>query len=221
MDRDMVGEHMHANLTDQIYEQLTDLFIAGELRPGDVITERRMAERLKASRTPIREALGRLETEGLVYKVPNRGVIVKPLSTEAFFDILEVRRLLEGETAYLAAGRLPKSRIEEIRSRLEALKRTPEPTQAEVWNMDDFLHSQIAEATGNALMAQMIRDLRRRIHVFNVYRNTLRAEYEFEENERLLDAIESGDGERARTAMIDHIDHIKRALLERLAGKRR
>src|SRR5688572_15108702 len=59
------------NLTEQVYEQFIDLLIRGELRPGDVITERRMAERLNASRTPIREALGRLEAEGLVYKQPS------------------------------------------------------------------------------------------------------------------------------------------------------
>lgn len=217
----VADEQAYVNLTEQVYEQLTDLFIRGELRPGDVITERRMAERLKASRTPIREALGRLEVEGLVYKVPNRGVIVKPFSTEIFFDMLDTRRLLEGETAYLAAGRMPKTRIDEIRSRLAALKHRSQPTQIEIWSMDQFMHGEIAEAAGNVIMAQMIRDLRRRIHVFNAYRNTFRAEYDFEENERLLDAIESGDGDRARAAMVQHIDHVKRATLERLSGTRR
>ena len=64
------------NLTEQVYEQLIQILITGELRPGDVIVERRMAERLNASRTPIREALGRLEAERLVYKQANRGVTV-------------------------------------------------------------------------------------------------------------------------------------------------
>jgi DNA-binding GntR family transcriptional regulator len=66
-----------------------------------------MAERLNASRTPVREALGRLEAEGLVYKQPSRGVTVSPFSTEAFVELLNVRQLLESEAARLAAGRIP------------------------------------------------------------------------------------------------------------------
>ncbi|MDB5531103.1 MAG: GntR family transcriptional regulator [Devosia sp.] len=218
-DQDLVGDDQnYASLTEQVYGQLTDLLIGGELRPGDVITERRMAERLNASRTPIREALGRLESEGLVYKQPSRGVTVKPFSTEAFVEMLNVRRLLEGEAAYLAAGKIPQARIDEIRKSLEELKRLPQPTLAEIWKVDDLLHGEIATAAGNTLMAQMIRDLRRRIHVFNAYRNSVQPKFGFEENGQLLDAIESGDQERARDAMVQHIDSVKLAIIERLSG---
>ena len=143
------GDNGHRpNLTEQVYEQLIGLLIAGELRPGDVITERRMAERLNASRTPIREALGRLEAEGLVYKQPSRGVTVSPFSTEAFVDILNVRRLLEAEAAYLAAGKIAPERIEAIREALHTLGRNPRPTLAEIWAVDDMLHGDIADAAG-------------------------------------------------------------------------
>jgi DNA-binding GntR family transcriptional regulator len=183
-----------------------------------VITERRMAERLNASRTPIREALGRLEAEGLVYKQPSRGVTVKPFSTEAFVDILNIRRLLEAEAAWLAAGNIPQERIDKIRKALEALSRTAQPTLSEIWEVDDLLHGEIADAAGNALMAAMIRDLRRRTHVFNAYRNTLTPKFGVEENTFLLDAIESGDRERARSAMVRHIETVKLAIIERLSG---
>ncbi len=218
----LVGDHEQPpSLTEQVYEQLTELLIKGELRPGDVITERRMAERLNASRTPIREALGRLEAEGLVYKQPNRGVTVKPFSTEAFIDILNVRKLLEAEAAYLAAGNIAQERIDAIRAALATIAGKARPTLAEIWAVDDLLHGEIAEAAGNALMAQMIRDLRRRIHVFNAFRNTLEPKFSAEENGILLDAIESGDRERARDAMIGHIDSVKHAIIERLAGGHR
>lgn len=206
------------NLTEQVYEQLIDLLIRGELRPGDVITERRTAERLNASRTPIREALSRLESEGLVYKQPSRGVTVSPFSTEAFVEVLNVRVLLEAEAARLAAGRIPAERVQRIREELQALAAKPSPTLSEIWEVDDLLHGEIADAAGNALMASMIRDLRRRTHVFNVYRRAITPSFGIEENTYLLDAIASGDRERARQAMIKHIESVKLAIIERLSG---
>jgi len=206
------------NLTEQVYEQLIDLLISGELRPGDVITERRMAERLNASRTPIREALGRLESEGLVYKQPSRGVTVSPFSTEAFVEILNVRQLLESEAAWLAAGKISPERVAEIREALETLARNPRPTLSEIWTVDDLLHGMIADAAGNTLMAAMIRDLRRRTHVFNAHRTPLTPKFGIEENTFLLDAVASGDRDRARAAMVLHIESVKVAVIERLSG---
>jgi DNA-binding GntR family transcriptional regulator len=208
------------NLTEQVYEQLIGLLIAGELRPGDVITERRMAERLSASRTPIREALGRLESEGLVYKQPSRGVTVSPFSTEAFVDILNVRQLLEAEAAYLAAGKIAPERIETIRVALETLATKPKPTLSDIWEVDDMLHGEIADAAGNALMAALIRDLRRRTHVFNAYRNPITPRFSAEENLKLLAAVAGADRAAAREAMSAHIEMVKLAIIERLSGVR-
>jgi DNA-binding GntR family transcriptional regulator len=206
------------NLTEQVYGQLIDLLIRGELRPGDVITERRMAEQLNASRTPIREALGRLESEGLVYKQPGRGVTVSPFSTEAFVEVLNVRLLLEAEAAWLAAGRIPPDRVERIREELQAVAKKPSPTLSEIWDVDDLLHGEIADAAGNTLMAGMIRDLRRRTHVYNVYRRAIQPTFGVQENTYLLDAIASGDRARAREAMTQHIESVKRAIIDRLSG---
>ena len=206
------------NLMEQVYEQLVDLLVRGELRPGDVITERRMAERLNASRTPIREALGRLESEGLVYKQPSRGVTVSPFSTEAFVEVLNIRILLESEAARLAAGRIAPERIEMIRNQLEALAKRPSPTLSEIWVVDDLLHGEIADAAGNALMASLIRDLRRRTHVYNAYRRAITPSFGIDGNTILLNAIASGDQEHARQAMVHHIESVKLAIIERLSG---
>jgi DNA-binding GntR family transcriptional regulator len=214
------AEPERQNLTDKVYEQLTDLLIRGELRPGDVITERRMAEQLNASRTPIREALGRLEAEGLVFKQPSRGVTVSPFSTEAFVDILNIRQLLEAEAARLAAGKISKGRIAEIRAALTGLANASAPTLEEIWEVDDLLHGEIADAAGNPLMASLIRDLRRRTHVFNAYRNMMSHRFAAEEDNTLLDALESGDSEKARAAMSSHIEAVKLAIIERLTGAR-
>ena len=209
------------NLTEQVYDQLIDILIRGELQPGDVIVERRMAERLNASRTPVREALGRLEAEGLVYKQPSRGVTVSPFSTEAFVELLNVRQLLESEAARLAAGRIPQDKLDTIREALKELGKQPKPSLSDIWDVDDLLHGAVADAAGNALLANMIRDLRRRTHVFNAYRNPVTPKFGVEENTELLDAIASGDQEKARAAMAEHIESVKVAIIDRLSGSLR
>jgi DNA-binding GntR family transcriptional regulator len=209
------------NLTEQVYEQLISLLLSGELRPNDVITERRMAEQLNASRTPIREALGRLESEGLVYKQAGRGVTVSPFSTEVFLEILNVRLLLEAQAAWLAAGSISPQRVTEIRAALKKIGANKHPTLSEIWEVDDMLHGEIADAAGNALMASMIRDLRRRTHVFSAYRKTLTPSVDVKENSYLLDAVASGDRVRAREAMAQHIEAVKSMLIDRLAGTTR
>jgi len=209
------------NLTEQVYDQLIDILIRGELQPGDVIVERRMAERLNASRTPVREALGRLEAEGLVYKQPSRGVTVSPFSTEAFVELLNVRQLLESEAARLAAGRIPQDKLDLIRNALKELGKQAKPSLSDIWDVDDLLHGAVADAAGNALLADMIRDLRRRTHVFNAYRNPVTPKFGVEENTELLDAIASGDQEKARAAMAEHIESVKVAIIDRLSGSMR
>ncbi|PTQ66379.1 GntR family transcriptional regulator [Celeribacter persicus] len=206
------------NLTEQVYEQLIQILISGELRPGDVIVERKIADRLNASRTPVREALGRLEAERLVFKQPNRGVTVSPFSTEALIEILNVRQLLESEAARLAAGRIPADKIEKIRARMMELSEKSSVSLAETWEVDDQLHSAIAEASGNSLMAGLIRDLRRRTHVFNAYRNPHDSRFDAKENLFVLDMVASGDAEKARSAMYDHINSVKIAIINRLTG---
>ncbi|WEK03482.1 MAG: GntR family transcriptional regulator [Candidatus Devosia phytovorans] len=209
------------NLTEQVYEQMIDILIRGELQPGDVIVERRMAERLNASRTPVREALGRLEAEGLVYKQPSRGVTVSPFSTEAFVELLNVRQLLEAEAARLAAGRIPQEQHDAIRDALNALGGKSNPSLEEIWTVDDMLHGAVAEAAGNRLLASMIRDLRRRTHVFNAYRNPITPKFTADENLSLLSAIASGNQDEAQAAMREHIESVKLAIIDRLAGARR
>lgn len=209
------------NLTEQVYDQLIDILIRGELQPGDVIVERRMAERLNASRTPVREALGRLEAEGLVYKQPSRGVTVSPFSTEAFVELLNVRQLLESEAARLAAGRIPQDKLDLIRKALTDLGKQAKPSLSDIWDVDDLLHGAVADAAGNILLANMIRDLRRRTHVFNAYRNPVTPKFGVEENTELLDAIASGDQEKARAAMTEHIESVKVAIIDRLSGSLR
>ncbi|WP_207633170.1 FCD domain-containing protein [Devosia aurantiaca] len=91
----------------------------------------------------------------------------------------------------------------------------------EIWEVDDILHGAVADASGNKLLAGMIRDLRRRTHVFNAYRNPITPKFTAEENLFLLEAIASGDQDRAENAMREHIESVRLAIIDRLSGARR
>ncbi len=205
-------------VTSVVYQKLIEMLIRGELHPGDVISERKLAGTINASRTPIREALGRLESEGLVQKQVNRGVTVCPFSAEALIEILDVRSALESEAARRAAGNMLPETIAEIRQSAIDLEKKSDRTLVDIWEADDHLHGSIAAAANNQLMASLIRDLRRRTHIFDAYRNPKGFGYAASEINPLLDAIEQGDGDRAAALMAQHIGAVRKGIIDKLSG---
>jgi len=109
------------SLAATAYAQLRGMLLRGELAPGQIIQERLLAEHFGLSRTPVRDALGRLEGERLLTR-NGRALVVATITLQEVIDILQIRRLLESEAAYLAAGRMPHARIEEIRTELTAME---------------------------------------------------------------------------------------------------
>src|ERR1700712_1859690 len=107
------------NLGESAYERLLDMLLSGELVGATTLQERRLAEILNISRTPVREALGRLEAEGLITRHGGRLMTVFNVSPHQFIEVFDVRKLLEVEAAGLAAEmRLDKRLVEHIRATL-------------------------------------------------------------------------------------------------------
>jgi DNA-binding GntR family transcriptional regulator len=208
------------NLSDLAHERLLDMLLSGELTAGATLQERRLAERLKISRTPIREALARLESEGLVHKA-GRLMTVSQISVQTYIEILNVRKLMEVEAAGLAAERrIDKGVAENIRAAIWGLMETDAPTPAEHWAVDDIVHGVISEAADNALLAKMIRELRRRTHLFNTRRIPGRLRPGSLEHLALIDAVAAGDSAKARRLMAEHIDNVKAAIVDQLVSGR-
>jgi DNA-binding GntR family transcriptional regulator len=208
------------SLSERAYERLLDMLLSGELPAGTILQERRLAVALKISRTPIREALGRLEAEGLVSRQLGRLMTVQ-ISVQAYIEILNVRKLLEVEAAGLAASRkIDKTSAENVRAAIWALMETPSPTPAQHWAVDDMVHGVICRAGDNALLASMLRDLRRRTHVFNTRRIPSRLRPGCLEHLAIIDAVAAGDAAKARALMAEHIDNVKEAIVEQLASGR-
>jgi len=215
--RPSVAEAAAKSLGDQAYERLLDMMLAGNLPAGTVLQERRLAEALKISRTPVREALGRLEFEGLVTRRFNRLPTIRQLTIEEFVDILNVRKILEVEAGTLAVGHVDPERAREVLDGVRELQESEHRTVARQWEINEMVHGLICETSGNHLLADMARELRRRTHMFDMRRIPSR----FDESQREhIEIVEAVAVERARAVIAMHIDNVKRSIVETLLARR-
>lgn len=187
------------------YDRLLQEVLRGQLLPGEALTEAALAERLRVSRTPIREALTRLEQDGLV-KRTSRGMVVRERSPEEILDIYEVRILLEADAARIAADRrsnLDVLGLKRIATELEQMS-TDDPTALAEANRE-FHH-----AVWHAARSEPIQDLLRRLdmHLARYPTTTLaypgRWETSLAEHRLLISAIEARDGDKAAQASAQH-----------------
>jgi DNA-binding GntR family transcriptional regulator len=204
------------SLSNQAYERILDMMLSGELLGGTILQERRLAEALSISRTPTREALGRLENEGLVTRQFGRLLTVRELTVQEFIEILNVRKLLEVEAAGMAVNNVPADRAQEVRRAIDALINADEPTVAQHWAVDDMVHGLVGEFSGNQTLANLIRDLRRRTHMFDMRRIPNRFRASCQEHLALVDAVERGDAETARRVAGTHIENVKLSIIDKL-----
>src|SRR6266481_9952172 len=148
----------HQSLSEVAYARLLDMLRERRLRPNDHINERHLARELNVSRTPLREAIRRLEGEKILERQSSRILVVRPMSIEDLLYICQVRRLVEGEAARRAAGRISVPDLERLRKRYLALKARKNPIQAMQGAASRDLHRWIAEACGNPVLASIIVD---------------------------------------------------------------
>lgn len=210
------GDGSGRSLSEQAYDQLLDKILRGDLPSGTVLQERSLADSLQISRTPIREALGRLENEGVIVRHLGRIIMVREISVQEIMDVLHIRSMLETEAVTLANGHIAIEELERLRGQFELLKNDPEPDPADHWQLDDALHNLIADASGNIVLSEMVRSLRRRTRMFNLKRMPERYGPGREEHLALIDALVRQDVQAARQAMITHLDNTRQSILRKL-----
>lgn len=202
----------------QVYRALIDMISRKELVAGSVLQERKLAEALGVSRTPLREALNRLSGTGLLVRQPSGALTVRPFDIQDYIEILHVRRLLEGETAALAAARgVDPEAVRRVREQITSLISNKAPSADDHWAVDDAVHELTAAAAGSRLLAKLIRDLRQRTRMFDVKRLPERFLPGGQEHLAILDALETGDPETARRVMTAHIENVKVSILRDLS----
>ncbi len=206
----------------QAYEQILNLILSGSVEPGGTVTERRLAEVLSMSRTPIRDALLMLEGEGLLIRQGTRGLQVKQMRIDDYMDALQIRQLIEPEAARLAAGRMPVAELDDLIATLTDILQgardgAPKPDRSVVRGVDDRIHSGIAEAAGNPQLAQIIRTLRLQTQIFDLRSVPERLESTCQEHIDILQALLDDRPEDASKAMRRHLDGVRDSIIRRLA----
>ena len=191
-------------MSAQAYRAISNKIKSRELRGGDTLVEQRLAEQLGVSRTPLREAMQRLEGEGLLLKAANRSYLVRKVDLGEYLQSLRVREVLEAEAAAQAAGRIPAAEIARARAAVLALEQlVPYDTHTH-WACDDQVHNLFIDACGNAVMAGILRNLRITTRLFEIAALADRLGPDSREHLAILDALQAGDAEGARAAMAAH-----------------
>lgn len=206
----------------QAYEQILNLILSGTAEPGAMITERRLAETLNMSRTPIRDALLMLEGEGLLIRQGSRGLQIKQMRIEDYMDALQIRELLEPEAARLAAGHMPRQELDSLATALQSLldeagHGQTKPDRSVVREVDDRLHGGIATAAGNPQLAQVIKTLRRQTQIFDLRSVPERLDATCQEHLAIINALQDGRGDDAAAAMRKHLGGVRDSIIRRLA----
>ena len=206
------------SLAERAHRELMNMILGGQLAPNELVTERQIALQLGISRTPLREAIRRLEGARLLERQRSGALVVRALPIEEYMHILHVRKLLEGEAARLAAGRVAPEDVAHARARIEEALALPEdkPLPEGPSSAED-LHRIIAQAAGNPVLEEMIAALRTRTAMFRFGRLPSRRRKVLQEHLEILDAIGKGDGDKARAAMEAHIGEVRSTILANLS----
>jgi DNA-binding GntR family transcriptional regulator len=205
-----------SNLTDRAYAVVRRLILQRELSGGEVLVEGRLAERLQMSRTPLREALLRLEGEGLLVRANARSYAVRRITASHYFQCLQVRERLESQAVSLAMGRVPAADVKALRKNILMLDSSQQGSSH--WQADDEIHALFARASGNTMLAETIAHLRVLCRLFEVVDPFNRIEDDRAEHLAILDAYLAGKEAAAEEAVVAHLRNLARYTLSRLSN---
>ncbi len=206
-------------LRDVVFKTLRQAILKGELEPGERLMEIQLAERLGVSRTPIREAIRKLELEGLVLMIPRRGAEVAKISEKNLRDVLEVRRSLEELAIDLACQRIQEEELETLR---EAQKEFAAAVAAgdamEIAQTDEKFHEIIYSGTGNQKLMQILSNLREQMYRYRLeyIKDANKRQILLVEHEQILKALSLRHVQEARLAVREHIDNQEITVLKNL-----
>jgi DNA-binding GntR family transcriptional regulator len=197
-------------LHEEVIDQLRDRIVRGELDPGTRLNERVLCEQLGISRTPLREAIKMLATEGLVALLPNRGAIVTPLKAETIADTLAVMGALESLAGELACANASEADLAEIRAlHFEMLAHHARRELAGYFRFNQLIHLRIIEASGNTVLTNTYRQLNANVLRARYMANLSRERWDaaVREHEEILAALASRDAPRLKHLLAEHLAH--------------
>lgn len=204
-------------LRDVVFENLRSAILEGKLKSGQRLMEVQLAEQLGVSRTPVREAIRKLELEGLVVMLPRKGAYVANISVKDLMDVLEIRACLEGLGASLAAERRDEEDIKKLESIEKEFEEAVKTQNIEMLLKKDVeFHECIFEAANNKKLEKMINSIWEQVQRF---RTTYVSDYNaslslLDEHQAILKAIKEANVVDAKKFAIEHIEKAEQFMLE-------
>ena len=202
-------EHRSLSLADQVFERLENEILSGKYPIGSVLTEMRLVSDMGVSRTPIREALNRLELEHLV-ESGAKGILIVGVSRKDLADIFTVRERVEGLAARAAAERVTDEELEQLREALELQEfYVPRNDPEHVRGMDSRFHQLIYRFSGSTVLSDVLLPLHRKVQKYRrvSVEDRSRAVESAAEHRKIYEAIAAHDPDEAERAMHTHIEN--------------
>ncbi|WP_294157074.1 GntR family transcriptional regulator [uncultured Selenomonas sp.] len=211
-------------LREVVCESLRDAIRKGILKPGERLMEIQLAEELGVSRTPVREAIRKLELEGYVIMMPRRGTYVASMSIRDINEIFEIRTALESLSNGLAAERITAEELESLQRLLVQIGGYVEDGDMEnIVKTDIEFHDLLYHAARNSRLVGIISNLRDQLTRFRTLSMSYpgRLEVTQEEHREIVEAISEGDVKRARKAAERHMEMSEKTLLKAIDAKKK
>jgi DNA-binding GntR family transcriptional regulator len=208
-----------ASLAGSVYDAIFAQLMSLQIPPGARITVDNLVRELNVSHTPIREALGRLEGEGLVLRAHLVGYRAAPqVSRDRFDELYELRLMLEPEAAAKAAERIDAAGLKALEQLAGVMAKTNDGADerlrySDFARQDAEFHDKILDIAGNGLMRDVLRMQHTHFHIFRLMYHRLVTSEALDEHEALMDALRRGDPQLARDAMRVHIQNSRIRLL--------
>lgn len=199
---------------DGVYEALREAIVSRRLQPGERLAEEQLAKQFGVSRTPVREALLRLEAEQFAARVARRGLVVRPIPESEVLEVYAVRAALDGLAATLAAEHATPPDVARIRWISRQIAEASEKSDfAKMADLNIELHEAVCDAAHNGMLLHFMRQIHDWVRRFGSSDTTFshpgRASDANAEHERVVDAIEAGDGALAGQLAREHMNRAR------------
>lgn len=195
-------------LEKMTYEAIKEAILTFALKPGQPLVENDLASQLNISKTPVRDALLRLEKEGLVEKIPYKGAFVTEVNQRTMHEIFEIRAVLEGMGVRLAIPNITPDDLKKLHQILDRHALAVKNGRIdEASDLNRKFHELIVERSSNLWLKQILSNLEDHLRRYRLLSNYQagRLDKSIQEHERILKAIENGDGFEAEAGMKDHL----------------
>ena len=215
----MMNNDDYLPLRDVVFNTLRQEILTGKLKPGERLMEIHLANKLGVSRTPIREAIRKLELEGLVIMIPRRGAEVAQITLKSLKDVMEVRRALDVLAIELACERMNQEDRDSLFQACENFSVAVETNDTrKMAEADVAFHDIIVLSTGNARLIQLVNNLSEQMYRyrFEYIKDSSQHERLVEEHKIIYQSILNKDKETAAAAARTHIDNQKKAIIRQI-----